>query len=230
MIQLVDNPHFSFLEDSSMVSIHYFLNEYNDDLLKKLNISIPAELNNAVLKRKAEFVAGRFCALKALERYTPNSRVGFNSDRSPKWPNGFVGSITHTIDYASAVVATSERYRSLGIDSEIIFTRDTVEQISELIWTREEFKKISSFEEPKMNFEQLATFIFSAKESVFKCLYPLVGKYFEFQDVEITDITQNNFTFQLLRDLNQDFSTGYRGVGSYQVTINHIHCGISISV
>jgi 4'-phosphopantetheinyl transferase EntD len=57
-------------------------------------------------RRRAEFATGRGCAHAAL------SRCGFgpapllpDADRAPCWPQGAVGSITHTVDYALAVAA-----------------------------------------------------------------------------------------------------------------------------
>jgi 4'-phosphopantetheinyl transferase EntD len=43
--------------------------------------------------------------------------------------------------------------------------------------------------------------VFSFKESVFKCLYPKVGQWFWFLDVEISTYDQQSMACQLKRDL-----------------------------
>ena len=47
--------------------------------------------------------------------------IGWNADRSPIWPEGVVGCITHTRDYCAAVVARTDgphALRGIGVDIE----------------------------------------------------------------------------------------------------------------
>ncbi len=74
-------------------------------------------LGRAVPRRLSEFVAGRRCAARALEPSlargaTDIGMIGRRPDRSPIWPAGSVGSITHTGCYAAAAV--SGCVRSVG--------------------------------------------------------------------------------------------------------------------
>ena len=55
---------------------------------------------------------------------------------------------------------------------------------------------------------ELATTIFSAKESLFKCLYPRVGVFFDFEDAEVEWIVKSAFGVRLQRDLSADFGRG----------------------
>ncbi len=48
------------------------------------------------------------------------SVIGKNQDRSPRWPAGFVGSISHSRNWVVAAAARGEDYASIGIDSEPI--------------------------------------------------------------------------------------------------------------
>jgi hypothetical protein len=58
----------------------------------------------AVAKRRAEFAAGRVCARSALaELGAPLAPLGVRPDRSPDWPAGLTGSITHTQGFCGAV-------------------------------------------------------------------------------------------------------------------------------
>ena len=78
-----------------------------------------AHIALAVPKRRAEFGTARVCARRALTRLgvAPVSLVP-TEDRAPLWPNGVVGSITHTSNCCAVVVASARAQRSLGLDIE----------------------------------------------------------------------------------------------------------------
>jgi 4'-phosphopantetheinyl transferase EntD len=59
-----------------------------------------------------------------------------------------------------------------------------------------------------MCFEDAFTIIFSAKESLFKALYPSVGYYFDFLDVVVTGICNNTNSFNIM--LNVDLTPELR--------------------
>ena len=65
---------------------------------RELGVKLPENLRRSAIVRQAEFVAGRFAALHALKAAGCSSieEITVNGDRSPRWPEGFVGSITHT--------------------------------------------------------------------------------------------------------------------------------------
>lgn len=67
--------------------------------------------------RAREFIAGRWCAHRALERLgCPESAIGTGQRGEPRWPAGFTGSITHKSGLAVAVAATESK--AIGIDLE----------------------------------------------------------------------------------------------------------------
>src|SRR3979409_1002599 len=58
---------------------------------------LPQALRHATQKRQREFLAGRWCAEEALQCLGAGStHVAMAKDRAPIWPDGVVGSITHT--------------------------------------------------------------------------------------------------------------------------------------
>ena len=67
------------------------------DTADQLGLALPVTLDKAVQKRKAEFLAGRYCARAALAQLDGSLAVniGIGANREPLWPPGFVGSITH---------------------------------------------------------------------------------------------------------------------------------------
>jgi 4'-phosphopantetheinyl transferase EntD len=106
-------------------------------------------------------------------------------DRAPIWPDGVVGSITHTGDFAAAAVAWAADIAALGIDSEQIIDPAAALDIADICMVDEAtlFKAAHG-----RSFCEFCTLVFSAKESVFKCLFPLTRKFLEFSDVRITSI------------------------------------------
>jgi 4'-phosphopantetheinyl transferase EntD len=151
-----------------------------------------AFIANAVPKRRAEFGSARICARHALaELGTPAQALVPGADRAPIWPEGAVGSITHTLGYCGVVVARAERYASLGLDAE----RDK-ELSPEMI------RMICTPQERANTPAQDAIVYFAAKEAFYKCQYPLTRQFLEFQDVELTlDPTRTRFHARVLRAL-----------------------------
>src|ERR1700716_1803425 len=69
-------------------------------------LRLPQPLRHAVPNRQREFLAGRLCAAQALRCLGADStHVGMAGDRAPVWPDGVVGSITHSGGFAAAAVA-----------------------------------------------------------------------------------------------------------------------------
>ncbi len=145
-------------------------------------------IDNALAKRKLEFQSGRKCARKALQFFNVDPcPIPAGASREPIWPRGYVGSITHCEGFYAAAVARAATYRSLGIDAER--NRNIPPEIRDLILTDKE-KSWYCFPTDKTNI-----IIFSAKESIFKCLYPLVNHYIDFLEIDLV-IDRPNFKFR----------------------------------
>src|ERR1700736_1297163 len=154
---------------------------------------LPQALRYATQQRQREFLAGRWCAEEALQCLGAGStHVAMAEDRAPIWPDGVVGSITHTGDFAAAAVAWAADIAGLGIDSERIIDPATARDIADICMVDE----ATLFEAPHgRSFCEFCTFVFSAKEAVFKCLFPLARKFLEFSDVRITSFDWNREYF-----------------------------------
>ena len=137
-----------------------------------------------------------------------------NEQGAPIWPEGVIGSITHTENFIGAVVESSDNLRGIGIDTEKILGPQSVVMVESLVATDEEKRKSLSFDP----FEYF-TLIYSAKESIFKCLNPIIQKYIEFHDVTIEAVSFDSkvFTFRLLKDLNEEFKEGMSFEGSFYI-------------
>ena len=164
---------------------------------------LPDPLQRAVLKRQVEFLAGRVCAQQALAALTghPPGSIPSQPDRAPGWPSGVVGSITHTTGYAAALVALETHYQGLGIDCEVVLSTDNL-KLQKHLCVAHELEALQAAHNDWTP-ERLLTLIFSAKESLFKCLYRQVGKFFGFSAARVIalDPVQQTFVMQLEQDL-----------------------------
>ncbi len=146
----------------------------------------------AAPRRVLEFTLGRGCARAALAALAaPDPRRAAElaatpllreDARRPRWPAGFVGAITHHRGWAAAAVARAEAYLGIGVDLEAV--RAPSPALLRRILRpeeRERWEALPAAERP-LAFMRL----FSAKESLFKALYPHGGVYLGFQDATVT--------------------------------------------
>jgi len=131
-------------------------------------------------RRLREFSAGRAQARAALGQLGLHApELAVLPDRQPLWPAGFVGSISHAGHLALAVAAPCTALRAIGVDLEPAVPLD--EELVQRVCRPEERGRLTTSAAPL----KLAKLIFSAKESVYKCIAPLTGIFLEFEDVEI---------------------------------------------
>jgi 4'-phosphopantetheinyl transferase EntD len=190
-----------------------------------------AECAGACAKRVAEFAAGRLCARRALAEFgLAGSAVLRNEDRSPAWPAGFVGSISHTLGFCAAAVARSSEIAALGIDAEIV-GRATPE-IWPYLFTLAEYTLLEAL--PARQRAAIATLVFSAKEAFYKCQHGLTGEWLEFGDVtlELDGIGESAGVFRVrpLRALASPLLAGPAPSGRFRFTGDLVVSGIAIGV
>jgi len=140
---------------------------------------------NAVEKRKREFAAGRAAARAAMvELGLPPQPILIAENRAPIWPEGLVGSITHTKSCALAVAARQDPSEpdtllGLGIDVE----EDT--PLAEDLWRAICSPAEQDWARAQANPGQMAKLIFSAKEAAYKCQFARSARYFGFDGMEL---------------------------------------------
>jgi len=133
-----------------------------------------------VTRRRREFTAGRVCARRALARLGFYDRpVMVAPNRAPIWPDGIVGSITHTEGFCAAAVAQRGDVVAVGIDAERHRPMPTeihqlVCQDVELEWCKHESRDVD-----------WPTVLFCAKEAVYKAWSSMVGSWLDFHDVYV---------------------------------------------
>jgi len=142
-------------------------------------------IEGAVPGRVAEFSAGRTLARRAIQTVGGEvGAIGVRADRSPIWPKGIVGSISHSGGICVAAVSTADAVVSLGVDVE--FGELQRGQLAQYVASRDELARaIETLRDPVLALRVL----FSAKEALFKAQYPLSAKFLDFLDVSI-DVSQ----------------------------------------
>lgn len=207
----------NFLESIVIFTCDFYLSNYNESLFLNLNINFPESIKSSVLKRQAEFLAGRYIARRSLAELGINiNTIPIGKNRAPIWPPGVNASITHTDTRAICAATYKSQHQYLGIDLEDVLSSKCINEIkSSVISADEELLLIQS----DLSFEEAFTLTFSAKESLFKALYASVGYYFDFKVVEIIDICCKRHTFNilLLQSLTSDLKAGKEFKGYFIV-------------
>lgn len=153
-----------------------------EDASRFAEVDVPPELERAVEVRRTEYRAGRSCAARALARVAARGSVGRDADGAPVWPPGVVGAITHARGFAAAAVARASEARGLGLDVEPVPSASATVDVATAIANPLELERLR---DAGLDAETLVTLVFSAKESVYKCLRPLVGRYFGFREATV---------------------------------------------
>jgi len=137
---------------------------------------------HAVPKRRNEFALGRAAARAALAKLdAPAGPIPANPDRTPVWPAGFAGSITHCDGFCGAVVARSQDIEGIGFDAETAGPLPADAQ--RIIYGPQEeahfaaLPAIAGLDWPKL--------AFSAKEAFYKCFYPVTHASLNFRGVHV---------------------------------------------
>lgn len=152
------------------------------------SLALPEEIAAAapmVQKRALEYLTGRTCARGLLRRLGfADAPLIADETRAPPWPDGVVGSISHTDGVVIAAVGLASDWFGLGIDVE---RRDAVHgKLEKYIATTTESERLA-------HIPHWRTIAFSSKESIFKALNPRTGLWLEFREVEIASLDDGVF-------------------------------------
>ena len=219
----IDYPSFGCPLPQSVVLEWATQEDWSSPLISEEEVFI----QRAVLKRQSEFRAGRNAAHRCLRSIDALSRANnglHNNDalvyqgsesqreqiiavgefREPIWPQGYVGSISHTQsnagNYCLAVAALTDNIQSIGVDLEPLesLSADSVD----LVVTPAEwrFKKENNYP------ECWEKYLFAAKESFYKCIFPLTGYYLDFLEAEF-ELIPSSHLFQKETQSGQEASS-----------------------
>lgn len=195
------------------------------DDFQRAGIEQTASLQRSVAKRQAEYLAGRVCAREALRILDGRSYVPTpHEDRSPIWPAGIHGSITHGQGWAAAVVAADGQCRGLGLDQETLLSEERAERLAGEILTPAELERLDRSQQALA-----VTLTFSLKESLFKTLYPLTRQRFYFEHAELLAWSADGHArLRLLTDLSTEWHHGVELDGQFCLQDGHLLSLISV--
>jgi phosphopantetheine--protein transferase-like protein len=173
-----------------------------------------ARTDSHVPHRKAEFLTGRTYARRALRSLgLAAPTIGSHPDRSPIWPEGVVGCITHTRDYCAVVAAKTPGIRGLGVDIEIPGRMN--EAMARKTFTEAEQAYLAA--QPGSLRQERMCVIFCAKEAFYKMQFPLTKAWVGFQDVEVRLEEEGRFSMTLEKAVAPGFEKGSVLAGVYRL-------------
>lgn len=149
-----------------------------DELFEEEAVAV----HKAIPRRQREFATGRVLARRLLAGlgYPPRP-IAAGADRAPRWPDGVIGSISHTEGICVVAVARRDPLAGVGVDVELL--RELGTRHRRMICTPAECERLAALPEALRDAMTLVTF--SAKEALYKCQYALSGQFLGFQDVEL---------------------------------------------
>jgi enterobactin synthetase component D len=195
----------------------YRVAAYHDCLFDCFVIAFPPQLGNAAAKRRSGYLAGRFCAQRLLKLLGFNAAqcdIPIGANREPIWPAGVVASISHSADLAVCIATTQPDVLGLGIDVEKEMPADMATNIKQQVLDAEEDTVIRSHFDA---YNQGLTIVFSGKESVYKAVYPLVGRFFDFSAIKLVHVDANRMVFSVAESLSECFRVGVKISVTYKI-------------
>jgi 4'-phosphopantetheinyl transferase EntD len=184
-------------------------------------------VEKAVEKRVREYTIARSCARRALGKLgRPEVPILRGPKRQPLWPDGVVGSITHTRGYCAAAVARADEVLTVGIDAE---QHDVLpDGVLGVVTLPEEREMLAALPADDVHWDRI---LFSAKESVYKAWFPLTEKWLGFGDARLIFYPDGNrFSVELLVEppiVRGEPLTGFEG--RFLVRDGFVLTAISIS-
>jgi enterobactin synthetase component D len=149
----------------------------------------------AVERRRVFFALGRAAARDALAELGVDSvAIGRGTAGEPLWPDGIVGAITHAGDTGIALVGWRTEYAGLGVDVEEL-ARGPSARAARLVCRPAEM----DWAQAESGTRRLAM-LFSAKEAVFKAVFPIARVWLGFADAELAWVAERcGFDARLLK-------------------------------
>lgn len=182
---------------TKMISKTYYSIDVSNEYIDRLHgeeIFLPENLNNATLRRKCEFLAGRKCVRLAYNHLGIHNicdpKIG--KFREPLWPPGIHGSITHNKENAAAIVS-NDVGTYIGIDIENWLSIESINCLSKYFLTKNESVLVKNTDNKMI----ISTILFSAKESIYKCLFSIKALDFIPKSFNLIDWSKCNLKFSV---------------------------------
>lgn len=137
----------------------------------------------AVASRKSDFGDARWCAHEALRGWGRDEPILRGEKGMPLFPQGTVGTLSHTEGLRGALVGDAGVWRSVGLDVER--AQPLPGGVFNAVTSPSERWALSRLVGSERCENLLGTVLFSAKESVYKSWFPLAGRFLDFDEAEL---------------------------------------------
>jgi len=162
--------------------VHVLTDSVRASAIASLSARESAAVTDVAPKRRREFATARALAREGLERFF--GIRGFDllnaKDRSPIWPRGIAGSISHS-DTRAWVALVDAAYGTVGIDGE---DRNELDQKLWRLTLRDEEQAYLATLEPSIRGRR-ALVLFSAKEALYKAQYPRSSSHMAYEALQV---------------------------------------------
>jgi 4'-phosphopantetheinyl transferase EntD len=198
------------VETFPLTVLSFDASRFSTRAFETADIECPESIARSVAKRQAEFYSGRVAAKLALSPWGQEGRnIGIGSSREPIWPEGILGSISHTDRHAVSVAIARGRHRGIGVDVERVMDAALCERVSSMVADGDELTLLANLGDA-CPLETALTILFSSKESFFKGVFGEVGRYFDFAAVRILDfdLEAKAVRMRLVESLNEELVSG----------------------
>lgn len=132
----------------------------------------------------------------------------------PSWAPGLTGALSHKRGHVAICLESTKIVRGIGIDLE---GQQWSEGLEKKFCNDQELMIVDHVAKVPEVKREILTAIFSAKESIYKLIYPIGGIDFYFEDAILCEVNlaQLKMTFQIERDLSESTPRGTRVVCDY---------------
>ena len=149
-----------------------------------------------------------------------DQHVGIGNGNEPVWPDGTSGSISHSASRCACLVSNVSG-RILGVDIEAFAEGAALSAIWENCLSGQETMLVEH--QNIFSNSELATMVFSAKETLFKALYPVVNDFFGFNCAALVGLPEDGLLqLEMSTDLHQSFTQGTIIDIYFQMNTHHV--------
>jgi enterobactin synthetase component D len=135
--------------------------------------------------------------------YAGSTWLARDVDGLPVWPGGWTGSISHSATAALAAVCPRATGISLGVDIEEIAPAQVARDVSSAVGRPDELAVLS-----KLPAALAVMLLFSAKESLYKALYPQLRTFRDFTAARLVAAEGSRFILRLEEDWGTRWPAG----------------------
>lgn len=102
------------------------------------------------------------------------------------WPPGYLGSLSHKEGHVALACGPDDTLKGVGVDIEL--EKKYPRRLEKTVLSYREIDLISDLAHTEHERNFFFLIIFSAKESLFKCLFPLTQRMFYFHDASVVSL------------------------------------------